>query len=227
MFDKHLQTLLHTQQRQRARMIERLKSQGINDSRVLEAMNKVPRHIFVQEAFASRAYEDTALPLGMRQTISQPYIVAKMIEILYKDRQTLGKVLEIGTGCGYQAAVLAQLTLQVFSLERIATVLDLAKKHFQTLKETRIRVKYTDGNNGLPEAAPFDSIIVAAAAPSIPSALLQQLAVKGRLILPVCDEHNPENQYLSQIDHLTPGNYKETRLEAVKFVPLLGGKKAN
>ena len=130
MFDKHLQTLLHTQQRQRARMIERLKSQGISDSRVLEAMNKVPRHIFVQEAFASRAYEDTALPLGMRQTISQPYIVAKMIEILYKDRQTLGKVLEIGTGCGYQAAVLAQLTLQVFSLERIATVLDLAKKHF-------------------------------------------------------------------------------------------------
>ena len=116
MFDKHLQTLLHTQQRQRARMIERLKSQGISDSRVLEAMNKVPRHIFVQEAFASRAYEDTALPLGMRQTISQPYIVAKMIEILYKDRQTLGKVLEIGTGCGYQAAVLAQLTLQVFSL---------------------------------------------------------------------------------------------------------------
>lgn len=225
MFDNN--NLLNSHQRARTRMIERLKSQGISDLRVLNAMNKVPRHIFVQEAFASRAYEDTALPLGMRQTISQPYIVAKMIEILFKDRQSLGKILEVGTGCGYQAAVLAQLSSQVFSLERISTVLDLAKKHFQTLKETRIRVKYTDGNNGLPEAAPFDSIIVAAAAPHIPQTLLEQLAVRGRMILPVCDEHNPESQYLSQIDHISPGNYKETRLEAVKFVPLLGGKKAN
>ncbi len=216
--------LLANYQRSRVRMIERLKSQGIADLRVLEAMNKVPRHIFVQEAFASRAYEDTALPLGMRQTISQPYIVAKMIEILFQNRQSLGKILEVGTGCGYQAAVLAQLSPQVFSLERISTVLDLAKRHLQILRETRIRLKHTDGNNGLPEVAPFDSIIVAAAAPSIPQTLLMQLAVKGRLILPVCDAHNSENQYLSQIDHISPGNYQETRLEAVKFVPLLNGK---
>lgn len=210
-----------TSERTRRRMIDRLREQGIANENVLRAMGEIPRHIFVQEALASRAYEDTALPLGFGQTISQPYIVARMIEILYESRAGLGKVLEVGAGCGYQAAVLARLTNEVYALERIAGLLDLARVHLRTLKEFKVRLKYADGQQGLPEAAPFDSIIVAAAGPVVPPALLSQLALGGRLLLPILAAGGKE-QYLCQIDRGKDG-FTETHREAVRFVPLLSG----
>jgi len=207
-----------TSARTRARMIERLRERGIKNDKVLAAMAAVPRHVFVEEALASRAYEDTALPLGMGQTISQPYIVARMIEILLAGRAGLGKTLEIGAGCGYQAAVLAQLTKEVYSVERLKPLLEKAKANMRTLQEFNVRLKLADGHLGLTEAAPFDSIIVAAAASHIPPALLQQLAPGGRLVLPV----GGSDQYLSFIEH-TPQGFVETRLDPVRFVPLLPG----
>lgn len=207
-----------TSARTRARMIERLREQGIKNDKVLAAMAAVPRHVFVEEALASRAYEDTALPLGMGQTISQPYIVARMIEVLLAGRNGLGKTLEVGAGCGYQAAVLAQLTKEVYAVERLKPLLEKAKANMRTLQEFNVRLKLADGHLGLTEAAPFDSIIVAAAASHIPPALLQQLAPGGRLILPV----GASDQYLSLIEH-TPQGFVETRLDACRFVPLLPG----
>ncbi len=207
-----------TSQRTRARMIERLREKGIRNETVLKAMAAVPRHVFVEEALASRAYEDTALPLGMGQTISQPYVVARMIELLFNGRKTLGKTLEIGAGCGYQAAVLAQLTNEVYAVERLAPLLEKAKANMRTLQQFNVRLKHADGQFGLPEAGPFDSIIVAAAGASVPPALLQQLAPDGRLVLPV----GAAEQYLSFIER-TPQGYVETRLDAVRFVPLLSG----
>ncbi|HRE15692.1 MAG TPA: protein-L-isoaspartate(D-aspartate) O-methyltransferase [Rhodocyclaceae bacterium] len=207
-----------TSARTRGRMIERLREQGIKNDKVLAAMAAVPRHVFVEEALASRAYEDTALPLGMGQTISQPYIVARMIEVLLAGRNALGKTLEVGAGCGYQAAVLAQLTKEVYSVERLKPLLEKAKANMRTLQEFNVRLKLADGHLGLPEAAPFDSIIVAAAASHIPPGLLQQLAPGGRLVLPV----GGSDQYLSLIEH-TPQGFVETRLDAVRFVPLLPG----
>jgi protein-L-isoaspartate(D-aspartate) O-methyltransferase len=178
----------------------------------------VPRHVFVEEALASRAYEDTALPLGMGQTISQPYVVARMIELLLNGRSGLGKTLEIGAGCGYQAAVLAQLTSEVYSVERLGPLLEKAKANMRTLQQFNVRLKHADGQMGLPEAAPFDSIIVAAAGTNVPQALLEQLAMGGRLILPV----GSTEQYLSFIERTSQG-YVENRLDAVRFVPLLAG----
>lgn len=207
-----------TSQRTRTRMIERLREQGIRNEAVLAAMAAVPRHVFVEEALASRAYEDTALPLGMGQTISQPYVVARMIELLLNGRSGLGKTLEIGAGCGYQAAVLAQLTNEVYAIERIQPLLEKAKANMRKLQQFNVRLKYADGQLGLPEAAPFDSIIVAAAAPRVPPALLQQLAEGGRLILPV----GTGEQYLVFIER-TPQGFTETRLDGVRFVPLLSG----
>lgn len=204
--------------RVRAAMVTRLRQQGIVDEEVLAAMDKVPRHIFVEEALASRAYEDTALPLGCSQTISQPYVVARMIEILHQGRRPLGKVLEIGTGCGYQAAVLACLTDEVYSVERLKALLEKAKLHMRTLRQFKVRLKYADGRLGLPEAAPFDSIIVAAATPKIPQALLQQLAPGGRMVLPL----GAPDQTLVLVERLAHG-FRETHLEAVRFVPLLSG----
>jgi len=206
-----------TSQRTRTRMIERLREQGIRDEMVLAAIAAVPRHVFVEEALASRAYEDTALPLGFSQTISQPYIVARMIEVLRAGRE-LGKTLEIGAGCGYQAAVLAQLTDEVYALERIEPLLAKAKLNLRAINELKVRLKYADGQFGLPEAAPFDTIIVAAAASRIPPALLQQLALGGRMILPL----GTGEQYLSLIERRAEG-YVETRLDGVRFVPLLSG----
>ncbi|MGE5945884.1 MAG: protein-L-isoaspartate(D-aspartate) O-methyltransferase, partial [Betaproteobacteria bacterium] len=174
-----------TSQRTRARMIERLREQGIRNEAVLAAIAAVPRHVFVEEALASRAYEDTALPLGLGQTISQPYVVARMIELLLNGRQGLGRTLEIGAGCGYQAAVLAQLTSEVYAIERLAPLLEKAKANMRKLQQFNVRLKYADGQFGLPEAAPFDSIIVAAATPKVPPALLEQLAMGGRLVLPL------------------------------------------
>ncbi|MCG2577817.1 protein-L-isoaspartate(D-aspartate) O-methyltransferase [Dechloromonas sp. XY25] len=207
-----------TSQRTRARMIERLREKGIRNEAVLKAMAAVPRHVFVEEALASRAYEDTALPLGMGQTISQPYVVARMIELLLNGRKTLGKTLEIGAGCGYQAAVLAQLTNEVYAVERLGPLLEKAKANMRTLQQFNVRLKHADGQFGLPEAGPFDSIIVAAAGTQVPPALLQQLAPGGRLVLPV----GAGEQYLSFIEHTAQG-YVETRLDAVRFVPLLSG----
>ncbi len=199
-------------------MIERLREKGIRSEPVLKAMAAVPRHVFVEEALASRAYEDTALPLGMGQTISQPFVVARMIELLLNGRTALGKTLEIGAGCGYQAAVLAQLTNEVYSVERLAPLLEKAKANMRTLQQFNVRLKHADGQFGLPEAGPFDSIIVAAAGANVPTALLEQLAVGGRLVLPV----GAAEQYLSYIER-SPQGYVETRLDAVRFVPLLSG----
>lgn len=207
-----------TSQRTRTRMIERLREQGIRNEAVLRAMAAVPRHIFVEEALASRAYEDTALPLGMGQTISQPYIVARMIELLINGRPGLGKTLEVGAGCGYQAAVLAQLTNEVYAIERLAPLIEKAKGNMRALQQFNVRLKHGDGQLGLPEAAPFDSIIVAAAGMQVPPALLAQLAEGGRLVLPV----GANEQYLSLIER-TPQGFTETRLDAVRFVPLLSG----
>ncbi len=207
-----------TSQRTRARMIERLREKGIHHEAVLSAMAAVPRHVFVEEALASRAYEDTALPLGMGQTISQPYVVARMIELLLNGRPSLGKTLEVGAGCGYQAAVLAQLTNEVYAVERLGPLLEKAKANMRTLQQFNVRLKHADGQLGLPEAGPFDSIIVAAAGSHVPSALLEQLALGGRLVLPI----GTTEQYLCFIER-TPQGFVETRLDAVRFVPLLAG----
>lgn len=207
-----------TSQRARLRMVERLREDGIRDEKALAAMAAVPRHLFVEEALASRAYEGTALPLGFQQTISQPFIVARMIEILRSRGRSLGKTLEVGAGCGYQAAVLAQLATEVYAIERIAALLEKAKANLRHLRLPNIRLKHCDGNLGLPEAAPFDSIIVAAAAPSVPDALVQQLAVGGRLILPL----GSKDQQLVLIER-TQQAYTETRLDPVRFVPLMMG----
>ena len=206
-----------TSSRTRGRMIERLREKGIVDERVLAAIAAVPRHVFVEEALASRAYEDTALPLGFAQTISQPYVVARMIEVLHDGRQ-LGKTLEIGAGCGYQAAVLAQLTNEVYAIERIAALLAKAKTNLRTIKQFTVRLQHGDGQLGLPQAAPFDTIIVAAAATRVPTALLQQLAIGGRMVLPL----GSTTQQLTRIEHRAEG-LVETRLDAVRFVPLLSG----
>lgn len=207
-----------TSQRTRNRLIERLRDQGIQDEVVLAAMNAVPRHIFVDEALASRAYDDVSLPLGFEQTISRPYIVARMIEIL-RDGRPLQRVLEIGTGCGYQAAVLAHVAQEVYSVERVQPLYERATAYLKELQLSNAKLSYADGNMGLPAIAPFDGIIMAAAATHVPPALLAQLAVGGRMVLP---KGAPE-QYLCLIERDAQG-YRETRLEAVKFVPLLMGK---
>jgi len=207
-----------TSQRTRARMVERLRKEGITDEAVLAALGTVPRHLFVEEALASRAYDDDALPIGFSQTISQPYVVALMIQTLRAGGRELGKVLEVGTGCGYQAAVLAQLATEVYSVERIAPLLAKARANLRGLRLSNLRLKHGDGNLGLPEAAPFDSIILAAATPQLPKALLQQLAPGGRMILPF----GTSKQVLRLVERTRSG-YSETTLDAVRFVPMLMG----
>jgi protein-L-isoaspartate(D-aspartate) O-methyltransferase len=207
-----------TSQRTRNRMIERLRAEGIGDEVVLAAMNAVPRHIFVDEALASRAYDDVSLPLGFGQTISRPYIVARMVEIL-RAGGTLGRVLEIGTGCGYQAAVLAQLAREVHSVERLKPLHERAVSCLRELHAANVKLHYADGGMGLPQSAPFDGIIMAAAATHVPQALLEQLAVGGRMVLPL----GAQEQVLCLVERDAQG-YRETRLESVKFVPLLMGK---
>jgi len=207
-----------TSQRTRDRMVARLREKGIRDEAVLGAMAAVPRHIFIEEALASRAYEDTALPIGFEQTISQPFIVARMLEALRGDKP-LGKVLEIGTGCGYQAALLARLAKEVYSVERIAGLLEKARGNLRPLRLSNLRLVHADGNQGLPEAAPFDGIIVAAAGPEVPPALLQQLGSGGRMIVPV----GADNQALCLIEKTSTG-LTEKWLDAVRFVPLRGGR---
>lgn len=207
-----------TSQRTRDRMVARLREKGIRDEAVLAAMASVPRHIFVEEALASRAYEDTALPIGFEQTISQPFVVARMIEAV-RGQRPLASVLEIGTGCGYQAAVLARLAKNVYSIERIADLLEKARSNLRPLRLSNLRLVHGDGTQGLPEGAPYDAIIVAAAAPGVPGALLQQLAPGGRMIVPV----GSGDQALCLIERTATG-FTEKWLDAVRFVPLRGGK---
>ncbi|MBU0593204.1 MAG: protein-L-isoaspartate(D-aspartate) O-methyltransferase [Gammaproteobacteria bacterium] len=207
-----------TSQRTRMRMVDRLRSQGIKDEVVLSVMGSIPRHIFIEEALSSRAYEDTALPIGFGQTISNPYIVARMTEIL-RNGQDIGKVLEIGTGCGYQTAVLSKLAREVFTVERISPLLTKARKNIREAHCTNVRARHADGGIGIAEAAPFDAIIMTAASTHIPAALLKQLDVGGRLVMPI---GSGDQQRLHLIER-TPKEYVETVLEAVKFVPLLAG----
>jgi protein-L-isoaspartate(D-aspartate) O-methyltransferase len=206
-----------TSQRTRSRMIERLRMQGIADEAVLNVMNEIPRHIFIEEALASRAYEDFALPLGYGQTISQPYVVARMTELLIADRPP-GRVLEIGTGCGYQTAILAKLVAEVYSVERLLPLLALARKNLRELRVTNIRLKHADGHIGIPEAAPFDAILVTAAAAHVPEALKEQLAAGGKMVVPM----GTRQQHLCVIERTARG-FSEARLDAVKFVPMLSG----
>jgi protein-L-isoaspartate(D-aspartate) O-methyltransferase len=211
-----------TSQRTRARMVDRLREQGIRDERVLDAMASVPRHLFVEEALASRAYEDTALPIGFAQTISQPYVVARMIEALVRDVASPGTVLEVGTGCGYQAAVLAQVFKEVYSIERIRALLDKARANLLGLRLKNLRLAHGDGHAGLEKAAPFQAIIVAAAAREVPDALVRQLAPGGRMILPLRASQR-EAQRLVLIERTLRG-VLESELDAVRFVPMQTGK---
>lgn len=206
-----------TSQRTRMRMVERLRQQGIRDEIVLAAMNEVPRHIFIDEALASRAYEDYALPLGFGQTISQPFIVARMTE-LARAGETLERVLEIGTGCGYQTAVLARVTREVYSLERIAPLVSKARRHLRELRIANVRIKHGDGMGGLEQAAPFDAIVMTAAATHVPQTLKDQLAVGGRIVMPV----GSDEQRLCVVERSAQG-YTEKILDQVKFVPLMPG----
>lgn len=217
---RYLQGIGMTSQRTRDRMVKRLIAQGIDDKRVLEIMRTTPRHIFVEEALASRAYEDTALPIGYNQTISQPYTVAKMTQLLLENYDSLSRVLEIGTGCGYQTAVLAQLVGEVFSVERILPLQKRAIANMELLKLKNIRYKHEDGGWGWAEFAPFDGILVAAAPSEIPLALLEQLSPNGVMVIPIDDGQG--NQQLQRITREETRFQIET-LEPVSFVPFLTG----
>jgi protein-L-isoaspartate(D-aspartate) O-methyltransferase len=207
-----------TSARTRDRLIERLRAEGIRDERVLSAMAAVPRHIFVDEALASRAYEDTALPIGAGQTISQPYIVARMSEALVQGGD-LAKVLEVGSGCGYQTAVLAQLVGRVFSIERIESLIPQARERLHALGISNVRMRHGDGFDGWPAHAPFDGILVAAAPGFVPQALVDQLGVGGRLVIPVGAQGSQRLLSLTRTDE----GVEEETLARVSFVPLVSG----
>lgn len=204
--------------RNRERLVTRLRESGIRDGAVLEAIRNLPRHLFVDEALASRAYEDTALPIGQGQTISQPYIVARMTEVLL-EQGPLDTVLEIGTGCGYQTAVLASLVKRVYSVERISALLTQARERLRRLEVRNIRYKHADGGLGLPEYSPFSGILVTAAPEGVPRALVNQLVVGGRMVLPIGTR---DGQALVRVVK-TPNGYQHEMLERVSFVPLVGG----
>ncbi|MDP2903028.1 MAG: protein-L-isoaspartate(D-aspartate) O-methyltransferase [Methylovulum sp.] len=215
----HLQGIGMTSPRTRERMINRLSEQGITSKKVLEAMRNTPRHIFMDEALSSRAYEDTALPIGFNQTISQPYIVARMTELLLASGR-LSKVLEIGTGCGYQTAVLAQLVDHVYSVERILPLQKKAQTHLWDLKLKNISFMYGDGSLGWPDYAPFDGILVSAAPLALPELLLQQMAVGGVMVIPV----GPSGWQTLQRVTRTADTFTIEEFDAVTFVPFLAGK---
>ncbi|HEU0290501.1 MAG TPA: protein-L-isoaspartate(D-aspartate) O-methyltransferase [Burkholderiales bacterium] len=207
-----------TSQRTRLRMIERLRGLGIRDEKVLAIMGELPRHIFVDEALASRAYEDLSLPLGFGQTISSPHTVARMTE-LARNGRALVKVLEIGTGCGYQTAVLARTAKQVYSMERLAALVRKARKHLREAGVSNVHLRHGDGNVGMPGVAPFDAIVMTAAASSVPRALVEQLDAGGRMILPMAVK---DEQHLYLIERTEKG-IVERRMDPVVFVPLLPG----
>jgi protein-L-isoaspartate(D-aspartate) O-methyltransferase len=207
-----------TSERTRERLVNSLRREGIRDERVLEVMRSIPRHLFVEEALASRAYENTALPIGMGQTISQPYIVARMTEALLAGRE-LDRVLEVGTGSGYQTVVLAPLVRRIYTVERIAPLLEQARQRFRTLRLRNIHPRHADGSLGLPEFAPYDGIIVTAAPEGVPRQLVEQLRVGGHMVLPIGSN---EGQALVRVTRTVRG-YDTELLEPVHFVPLLSG----
>ncbi len=205
----------------RKAMTARVAKQGVKDSKVLAAMETVPRHLFMEQALASQAYIDASLPIGYHQTISQPYIVARMIEVMRNNSAggVLNRVLEIGTGCGYQAAVLSLVAKEVYSIERIKGLHELAKSNLRPMRVANIRLHYGDGMLGLPQAAPFDGIILAAAGMEVPQALLEQMTIGGRLVAPVGDRH----QVLQLVERINKFEWKSSTLEVCHFVPLRPG----
>lgn len=208
-----------TSLRTRVRMVERLREQGIKDEMVLAVMGSIPRHLFVEEALASRAYEDVALPINYGQTISSPWTVGRMTELLRNGGiNPLRKVLEIGTGCGYQTAVLAKIVNEVYSVERIGPLLTRTRIRLRELGIRNVHLKHADGIQGLPEIGSFDGIMMTAVIPEIPETLLAQLAVNGRMVFP----KGSKKQYLCVIDHTLEG-FVETVLDEVMFVPMLPG----
>jgi protein-L-isoaspartate(D-aspartate) O-methyltransferase len=212
-----------TSTRTRSRMIDRLRTEGIRDELVLEALNAIPRHIFVDEALAIRAYEDTPLPIGSGQTISQPWVVARMTE-LARAGGALGRVLEIGTGCGYQTAVLAHVAGEVYTVERIFALVAKARRHLQSLKLKNVRLMHGDGTADLGEDLQFDAIIVTAGATHVPTGLLKYLKPGGRMVLPLTQhgEHGESVQRLTVIE-AAPDGFRQQTFDTVKFVPLLPG----
>lgn len=213
----HIHGIGMTSQRTRDRLIERLREKGIRNEQVLEVIRRTPRHLFVDEALSSRAYEDTALPIGYNQTISQPYIVARMTEILMEIKPQ--KVLEVGTGSAYQAAVLAQLVPKVYTVERILALVPFARQRLRELNLRNVSLKQSDGSWGWPQQAPFDAILVTAAPAEIPPALLEQLADGGRMVIPV---GAGSGQTLAVITR-RGSTYEREDIEPVTFVPLVGG----
>lgn len=209
-----------TSRRTRERLIQRLKDNGINNQKVLNVMRATPRHLFLDEALSHRAYEDTALPIGFAQTISQPYVVALMTQLLLS-RGPLKKVLELGTGSGYQAAILAQLIEQVYTVERIKPLLIKAKDRFRRLELNNIVSAHSDGGIGWSEHAPYDGIISTAAPEGVPDELLYQLAPDGLLVIPVGSESHQELRVINRVGDSQ--NYEEEVIEKVRFVPLLSG----
>ncbi|MBX2880283.1 MAG: protein-L-isoaspartate(D-aspartate) O-methyltransferase [Granulosicoccus sp.] len=209
-----------TSQRTRTRMVQRLLDRGITNEAVLQAMNNVPRHLFVDEAIASRAYEDVALPIGEAQTISQPYVVARMSELML-ETSSVRHVLEVGTGSGYQAAILSKLVESVFTVERIRSLYDKARIRFRSLQYNNINAKYSDGGWGWSNHGPYDAIMVTAAPRAVPEPLLEQLALGGRMIVPIGDQAG--NQSLTVITRTSDGCVYESQSN-VKFVPLMSGK---
>ena len=207
-----------TSQRSRDRLVSQLREMGIQSERVLASIRSTPRHIFIDEALASRAYDNTALPIGYNQTISQPYIVARMTEAILEN-EVLDKVLEVGTGCGYQTAILAQFARQVYSIERIEALLTNARERFHYLDYRNITAKYGDGTQGWPENAPYHGILVSAAPANIPETLVKQLAPGGRMIIPT--GHSGEQRLLSITR--TEDGVVEKFLDCVSFVPMLKG----
>lgn len=213
-----LQGIGMTSQRTRDRLVQRLREEGITNQQVLDVIRSTPRHIFVDEALASRSYEDTALPIGHGQTISQPYVVARMTAALL-ETGPLNRVLEVGTGSGYQAAVMAPLAAEMYSVERIRPLLDMARERMAVLQLRNVRLKHSDGSWGWPEFAPYDAIIATAAPEQVPEALLQQLAMGGRLVMPVGPQGEQELVLLTR----TPDGIERQVLDRVSFVPMLGG----
>jgi protein-L-isoaspartate(D-aspartate) O-methyltransferase len=207
-----------TSQRTRERLIQRLVEQGVSDTTVLDVMRTTPRHLFLDEAMAHRAYEDVALPIGFQQTLSQPYVVARMTELLLA-QGPLSRVLEIGTGSGYQTAILAQLVDEVYSVERIRTLQQKARQRLRQLKLRNVHLNHADGGMGWSECGPFDGIVVTAAPERIPEELLSQLAVGGRMVVPV----GGDSQHLQIVTRTNEG-YETEIVEAVYFVPLRSGK---
>nr|WP_035204563.1 protein-L-isoaspartate(D-aspartate) O-methyltransferase [Isoalcanivorax pacificus] len=207
-----------TSARTRERLINRLREKGIHDPRVLDVIRNTPRHLFIDEALAHQAYDDTALPIGHGQTISQPWVVARMTELLI-EKTVPGKVLEVGTGSGYQTAVLAALCEQVWSVERIRPLQDMARRRLQTLGMARVQLRHADGGFGWASEAPFDGILAACGRPDIPEELLSQLADGGRLVMPVGEA---EQQWLTVVDRIGD-DFRTTRLDAVRFVPFRRG----